>query len=120
MDLGEGSRFGGGYPADMTDSDRGCDRSTGCGDGPNPEPAALMDTVDTARVAPREPAWVTHAVWWHLYPLGFTGADTTGQQRQPARGLSHIADWLDYCLTSPTQASNIGSAAAARSSLPPI
>jgi len=57
-----------------------------------------MDTAETARGAPREPAWVTHAVWWHVYPLGFTGADTTGQQRQPARGLTHIIDWLDYAV----------------------
>ena len=57
-----------------------------------------MDTADTARVVPREPAWVSHAVWWHVYPLGFTGADTTGQRRQPARGLTHIVDWLDYAV----------------------
>ncbi|MCU1478336.1 MAG: hypothetical protein JWQ64_3029, partial [Subtercola sp.] len=24
-----------------------------------------------------EPGWVTHAVWWQIYPLGFVGAPTT-------------------------------------------
>ena len=21
-----------------------------------------------------EPGWVQHAIWWHVYPLGFVGA----------------------------------------------
>lgn len=37
-------------------------------------------------------------MWWHLYPLGFTGADTTGRRRQPVRGLAHIVEWLDYAV----------------------
>ena len=24
----------------------------------------------------RAPAWVRHAVWWHVYPIGFPGAPT--------------------------------------------
>jgi cyclomaltodextrinase / maltogenic alpha-amylase / neopullulanase len=43
-----------------------------------------------------EPAWVRHAIWWHVYPLGFTGADTTGASRSPAGGLAQITDSLDY------------------------
>ena len=27
------------------------------------------------------PAWTEHVIWWHVYPLGFTGADTTGTDR---------------------------------------
>ncbi|WP_243407760.1 alpha-amylase family glycosyl hydrolase [Frankia canadensis] len=46
----------------------------------------------------REPAWVRHAVWWHVYPLGFTGADPTGAHRWPGRGLAHLRDWLDYAV----------------------
>ena len=22
-----------------------------------------------------EPDWVEHAIWWHVYPLGFVGAE---------------------------------------------
>ena len=29
-------------------------------------------------------AWTKHVVWWHVYPLGFTGADTTGVDRTGA------------------------------------
>ncbi|MCK9894116.1 alpha-amylase family glycosyl hydrolase [Frankia sp. AgB32] len=48
--------------------------------------------------ADREPAWVRHAVWWHVYPLGFTGADTTGADRRPAHRLRQLVDWLDYAV----------------------
>lgn len=57
-----------------------------------------MNTAEPTRGTPREPVWVRHAVWWHLYPLGFTGADTTGRRRQPVRGLAHIVEWLDYAV----------------------
>ncbi|WP_261575425.1 alpha-amylase family glycosyl hydrolase [Frankia gtarii] len=45
-----------------------------------------------------EPDWVRHAIWWQVYPLGFTGADTTGADRRPVHGLARIADWLDYAV----------------------
>lgn len=57
-----------------------------------------MNTAEPTQGTPREPDWVRHAVWWHLYPLGFTGADTTGRRQQPVRGLAHIAKWLDYAV----------------------
>ena len=41
-------------------------------------------------------AWVQHAIWWHVYPLGFTGADTTGADRSPAPRLDHLVAWLDH------------------------
>jgi hypothetical protein len=25
----------------------------------------------------RAPAWIRHAVWWHVYPIGLLGADPT-------------------------------------------
>ena len=35
------------------------------------------------------PDWVQHAVWWHVYPLGFVGAERDGAGdgagRPPAR-----------------------------------
>ncbi len=45
-----------------------------------------------------EPAWVAHAAWWHVYPLGFAGADTTGSDRRTTTGLGRIASWLGYAV----------------------
>jgi cyclomaltodextrinase len=67
-----------------------------------------MNTTGHSRGAPREPRWVSHAVWWHLYPLGFTGADTTGRRRQPIRGLAHIVQWLDYAVRLGTSGIALG------------
>lgn len=49
------------------------------------------------------PAWADHAIGWHVYPLGFTGApihdrDAAGATVGgdfPAR-LDHLTAWLDY------------------------
>ena len=44
-----------------------------------------------------EPAWVQHAIWWQVYPLGFVGAfpaeppPTADEHR-----LRRIAGWLDH------------------------
>ena len=43
------------------------------------------------------PGWVQDAVWWHVHPLGFVGAD----HEAPADGvvtsrLGRITAWLDY------------------------
>jgi cyclomaltodextrinase len=53
----------------------------------------------------REPDWVTQAVWWHLYPLGFVGAESAaetgadGVASGPVRHrLDRIAGWLDYAV----------------------
>jgi cyclomaltodextrinase len=37
-------------------------------------------------------------VWWHVYPLGFAGADTTGLVRQPSHAFVRITGWLDYAI----------------------
>ena len=42
-----------------------------------------------------EPSWVRHAIFWHVYPLGFAGADTTGADRTPTSGLRALADRLE-------------------------
>jgi cyclomaltodextrinase len=54
---------------------------------------------------PAEPDWVTHAVWWQIYPLGFVGApqqhDVTGDGASPSdihHTLNRITDWLDYAI----------------------
>lgn len=38
--------------------------------------------------------WIDHAVWWHVYPLGFTGALDSG----PGHRLGRLVDWLDYAV----------------------
>ncbi|HYO01093.1 MAG TPA: alpha-amylase family glycosyl hydrolase [Mycobacterium sp.] len=46
-----------------------------------------------------EPAWVEHAIWWQVYPLGFVGAfpadpaPTADEHR-----LGRIAAWFDHAL----------------------
>jgi cyclomaltodextrinase len=39
-------------------------------------------------------SWVSYAVWWHVYPLGFTGALHEG----PGHRLPRLIDWLDYAV----------------------
>ncbi|MGV0739505.1 alpha-amylase family glycosyl hydrolase [Mycobacterium syngnathidarum] len=46
-----------------------------------------------------EPAWVAHAIWWHIYPLGFVGAfpaepPPTAEEHR----LRRIVDWLDHAV----------------------
>ncbi|ULN45097.1 alpha-amylase family protein [Mycolicibacterium goodii] len=45
------------------------------------------------------PDWVTHAIWWQIYPLGFVGAHPA----EPAPGphehrLRRIVEWLDHAV----------------------
>jgi cyclomaltodextrinase len=42
--------------------------------------------------------WVDHAMWWHVYPLGFTGAplDSPGDPDAPVHRLRHLEAWLDH------------------------
>lgn len=49
------------------------------------------------------PDWLEHAIGWHVYPLGFTGAPVHGDEStaaiEPAPGaarLDHLTGWLDY------------------------
>jgi cyclomaltodextrinase len=56
------------------------------------------DGVPGSAVA--EPAWVEHALWWHVYPMGFLGAEP---ERLPAgepprHRLRRMERWLDYLL----------------------
>lgn len=54
----------------------------------------------TGLVRHREPEWVRHALWWHVYPLGFVGAepraDLSGEVVQHRLGA--IEGWLDHVL----------------------
>jgi len=60
-------------------------------------------------------SWAEHAIWWHVYPLGFTGAEKTaldpgglggvvppGASRAPGEPVRHrlgqLTAWLDYAV----------------------
>ena len=47
-----------------------------------------------------EPTWVQHAIWWQVYPLGFTGAEAVaGSDPQPVvHRLDRLDAWLDYAV----------------------
>ncbi len=40
--------------------------------------------------------WAAQAIWWQVYPLGFTGAATDGSSAAPGRGLRQLIGWLDH------------------------
>lgn len=44
--------------------------------------------------------WADHTIWWHVYPLGFTGAPVrpTENERVLTHRLRHLVDWLDYAI----------------------
>ena len=42
--------------------------------------------------------WVEHAIWWHVYPLGFAGAPIRDGDRSPAPRLRRLLNWLDYAV----------------------
>ncbi|OBI09987.1 alpha-amylase [Mycobacterium sp. E2462] len=47
-------------------------------------------------------SWVDHAIWWHVYPLGFVGAYPTAASNEPPRPEEHrlrrLVDWLDHAV----------------------
>ena len=52
----------------------------------------------STRPASTEPDWAEHVVWWHIYPLGALGADTTGADRTSSPRLRALVPWLDHLL----------------------
>ncbi len=42
--------------------------------------------------------WAEHAIWWHVYPLGFVGAPIRDADPSPAPRLRRLLDWLDYAV----------------------
>ncbi|WP_131106217.1 alpha-amylase family protein [Ornithinimicrobium sufpigmenti] len=53
---------------------------------------------------PTSPTWPEHAIFWHVYPLGFTGAPVSGEEARaeiapgatPYPRLRHLTRWLDH------------------------
>jgi glycosidase len=44
-----------------------------------------------------EHGWARHAIWWHVYPLGFLGAPRSGDPgAEPVHRLPVLANWLDH------------------------
>jgi glycosidase len=48
------------------------------------------------------PAWIEHAIWWQVYPLGFVGAFPAPPSTEPPQPSQHrlrrLVDWLDHAI----------------------
>ncbi|SER68069.1 Glycosidase [Propionibacterium cyclohexanicum] len=42
--------------------------------------------------------WTEHAIWWHVYPLGFCGAPIREPHPSSAPRLRRLLNWLDYAV----------------------
>jgi cyclomaltodextrinase len=42
--------------------------------------------------------WAEHAIWWQVYPLGFTGAPRALSEAPGHHRLRQLTDWLDYAV----------------------
>ena len=42
--------------------------------------------------------WSEHAIWWHVYPLGFCGAPMREEDAAPGPRLRRLLSWLDYAV----------------------
>ena len=63
-----------------------------------------MTSESTGISRPAIPAWIDHAIWWQVYPLGATGApirpepgESLTEPGAPAR-LDRLEPWLDYAV----------------------
>jgi cyclomaltodextrinase len=62
-----------------------------------------------ARSSAKGPAWVQHAIWWQVYPLGFVGAfpadpaPTADEHR-----LGRVTEWLDHAVELGTSGIALG------------
>ena len=58
-----------------------------------PGTASLNDNRDGDRDRMTQPDWVRHAIWWHVYPLGFVGpyGSTRRGRRSPAEPPAPLA-----------------------------
>lgn len=59
--------------------------------------------------------WVRHAIWWHVYPLGFVGAFPAAEPPGPGEHrLRRIVDWLDHAVELGTSGIALGPVFASR------
>lgn len=43
--------------------------------------------------------WIERAAFWHVYPLGFVGAEPAAHLNAPvSHRLGHLIDWMDYAI----------------------
>ncbi|GAC1401884.1 MAG: alpha-amylase family protein [Mycobacterium sp.] len=63
-----------------------------------------------------EPAWVQHAIWWQIYPLGFVGAyPADAPPAVDEHRLRRIVDWLDHAIEIGASGIALGPVFASRS-----
>lgn len=43
-------------------------------------------------------SWTDHAMFWHVYPLGFTGAPIREADDHPQPRIRQLLEWLDYAV----------------------
>ncbi|WP_167101210.1 alpha-amylase family glycosyl hydrolase [Mycobacterium sp. DL592] len=61
------------------------------------------------------PSWVRHAIWWHVYPLGFVGAFPTNSPPGPdEHRLRRLVGWLDHAVELGTSGLALGPVFASR------
>jgi cyclomaltodextrinase len=61
------------------------------------------------------PAWVQHAIWWQIYPLGFVGAHPGEPTPGPGEHrLRRIVDWFDHAIALGTSGVALGPVFASR------
>jgi cyclomaltodextrinase len=58
----------------------------------------LTDDGSTDEGVAMEPSWVRHAIWWQVYPLGFTGAWPARDDGAEPHRLRRLEAWLDYAV----------------------
>ena len=58
--------------------------------------------------------WDKHAIWWHLYPLGFCGAPIREAGAEAAPRLRRLLNWLDYAIELGTSGLLLGPVFAAQ------
>ncbi|KAA0108574.1 alpha-amylase family glycosyl hydrolase [Mycolicibacterium sp. P1-5] len=59
--------------------------------------------------------WVRHAIWWHVYPLGFVGAFPAAEPPDAGEHrLRRIVDWLDHAVELGTSGIALGPVFASR------
>lgn len=62
------------------------------------------------------PDWVRHAIWWHVYPLGFVGAFPAAEPPHAAEHrLGRLVDWLDHAIELGASGIALGPVFASRS-----